>query len=47
MGKIPCLIDGDQMVPEPSIIIEYIDGMAGPKLISGDAARKWKIRSKD
>jgi glutathione S-transferase len=47
MGKIPCLIDGEQMVPESSIIIEYIDKMAEPTLIKGDADRMRKIRFKD
>jgi len=47
MGKIPCLIDGEQMVPESSIIIEYIDDMAEPKLIKGNAAEMRKIRFKD
>ena len=47
MGKIPCLFDGEQMVPESSIIIEYIDDMAEPKLIKGDAAQTRRIRFKD
>ena len=47
MGKIPCLIDDDQMVPESSIIIEYIDAMAEPRLIKGDASETRKIRFKD
>ncbi len=47
MGKIPCLVDGDQLVPESSIIIEYIDAMAEPRLIKGDADKTRKIRFKD
>lgn len=47
MGKIPCLIDDGNMIPESSIIIEYIDDMADPKLIKGDAAQTRKIRFKD
>jgi glutathione S-transferase len=47
MGKIPCLFDGKQMVPESSIIIEYIDSMAEPRLIKGDADKMRKIRFKD
>ncbi|MDA0994790.1 MAG: glutathione S-transferase family protein [Proteobacteria bacterium] len=47
MGKIPCLIDDGHMVPESSIIIEYIDDMADPKLIKGDAGLSRRIRFKD
>ena len=47
MGKIPLLMDGEQMVPESSIIIEYIDHMAEPRLIRGDADQQRKIRFKD
>jgi len=35
------------MVPESSIIIEYIDDMAEPRLIKGDAAESRRIRFKD
>ncbi len=38
MGKIPCLIlDDGHMIPESSTIIEYIDPLAAPTLILGDA----------
>ncbi len=48
MGKIPCLVlDDDYIIPESSIIIEYIDGMAEPRLIDGDAEQTRKIRFKD
>lgn len=47
MGKIPYLIDGEQRIPESSIIIEYIDDKAEPKLIKGNAAERRKIRFKD
>ena len=47
MGKIPLLIDDEHMVPESSIIIEYLDNMAAPALISGDADQSRKIRFKD
>lgn len=47
MGKIPCLVDDGHMVPESSIIIEYIDNMANPRLIKGDAEETRKIRFKD
>ncbi len=48
MGKVPLLIvDDDHLIPESSIIIEYLDGIAGPKLIFGDADQRRKIRFKD
>ena len=48
MGKIPCLVlEDDHIIPESSIIIEYIDGMAEPRLIDGDAEQTRKIRFKD
>ncbi len=48
MGKIPCLVlDDDHIIPESSIIIEYIDSMAEPRLIDGDAEQTRKIRFKD
>ena len=46
--KIPCLVlDDGHIVPESSIIIEYIDGMAEPRLIDGDSEQTRKIRFKD
>jgi len=48
MGKIPCLvINDDHLIPESSIIIEYIDGMGEPRLIDGDSEQTRKIRFKD
>jgi len=48
LGKIPCLVlDDGYLIPESSIIIEYIDGMAGPRLIDGDSEQTRKIRFKD
>jgi len=48
MGKIPCLVlDDDHIIPESSIIIEYIDGMGEPRLIEGDSEQTRKIRFKD
>jgi glutathione S-transferase len=48
LGKIPCLeLDDGHMVPESSIIIEYIDSLTGPLLISGDADETRRIRFKD
>ncbi len=48
LGKIPCLVlDDDHLIPESSIIIEYIDGMGEPRLIDGDSEQTRKIRFKD
>ncbi len=48
LGKIPCLVvDNDHIIPESSIIIEYIDGMAEPRLIDGNSEQTRKIRFKD
>jgi glutathione S-transferase len=48
MGKVPLLIVGeDYFIPESSTIIEYLDGIAEPKLIFGDAEQRRKIRFKD
>ena len=48
MGKIPLLVvDDDHLIPESSIIIDYLDGIAEPKLIFGDAEQRRKIRFKD
>jgi len=48
MGKIPCLVlEDDHIIPESSIIIEYIDSMGEPRLIDGDAEQTRKIRFKD
>ena len=48
MGKIPCLVlDDGHLIPESSIIIEYIDSMAEPRLIGGDNEQSRKIRFKD
>lgn len=47
MGKIPCLVHDGHMVPESSIIIEYIDNMAEPRLIKDNADESRRIRFKD
>lgn len=48
MGKVPVLVvDGDHLIPESSIIIEYLDEIAEPKLIFGDAEQQRKIRFND
>jgi glutathione S-transferase len=48
MGKVPCMeLDDGHIIPESSIIIEYIDGMAEPTLLKGDANQTRKIRLKD
>lgn len=48
LGKVPCLqLEDGHMIPESSIIVEYIDPMAEPTLIKGDADQSRKIRFKD
>lgn len=48
LGKVPALVlDDGHLIPESSIIIEYLDGLAEPKLIFGDADQRRKIRFKD
>lgn len=48
MGKVPLLVvDEDHLIPESSIIIEYLDEIAEPKLIYGDTEQRRKIRFKD
>lgn len=48
LGKVPCLQQEDgHMIPESSIIVEYIDPMAEPTLIKGDADETRRIRFKD
>lgn len=48
MGKIPLLqLDDDHIIPESSIIIEYLDGVGGAKLIAGDADTSRRVRFKD
>jgi glutathione S-transferase len=38
MGKIPCLqLEDGHIIPEASIIIEYLDPLAEPTLIKGNA----------
>lgn len=48
IGKVPCLVlDDGHIIPESSIIIEYLDPLAKPTLIKGGADEKRKIRFKD
>ena len=48
MGKVPCLeLDDGHIIPESSIIVEYIDSMDEPMLLKGDAEKIRKIRFKD
>ena len=48
MGKIPCLqLDDGHIIPESSTIVEYIDPLAAPTLIKGDADETRRIRFKD
>lgn len=48
LGKIPCLeLDDGHLIPESSIIIEYLDPLAKPALIKGNADETRRIRFKD
>ena len=48
LGKVPCLVlDDGHLIPESSIIIEYIDQLGEPALIRGDAEAMRQIRFKD
>jgi glutathione S-transferase len=48
LGKVPLLVeDNGHIIPESSIIIEYLDGIAEPKLIFGNAEKSRQIRFKD
>lgn len=48
MGKIPCLqLEDGHIIPEASIIIEYLDPLAEPTLIKGNADETRRIRFKD
>lgn len=48
MGKIPCLVlDDGHLIPESSIIIDYIDRLAKPTLLNNDPTKARKIRFKD
>jgi glutathione S-transferase len=48
LGKVPCLQREDgHIIPESSIIIEYLDPLAEPTLIKGDADETRRIRFKD
>jgi len=48
MGKVPCLeLEDGHIIPESSIIIEYLDPLATPTLIKGNADEMRRIRFKD
>ena len=48
LGKIPCLqLEDGHIIPESSIIMEYIDPLAEPTLIKGDADETRRIRFND
>ena len=48
MGKIPCLqLEDGHIIPESSIIIEYLDPLAKPTLIKGNADETRRMRFKD
>ncbi len=48
LDKIPCLqLEDGHIIPESSIILEYIDPLAEPTLIKGDADEVRRIHFKD
>ena len=48
MGKVPCLqLDDGHIIPESSIIIEYLESLAEPTLLRGDVDERRRIRFKD
>ena len=48
MGKVPCLeLDDGHIIPESSIIIEYLESLAEPTLLKGDTDERRRIRFKD
>jgi len=49
LAKVPLLVDGDKFIPESSIIIEYLDGLASTKarLIPEDRETARKTRFHD
>ena len=48
LGKIPVLaLDNDRLIPESTIIIEYLEGLDGAPLISGDTDQQRQVRFKD
>ncbi len=48
LGKIPCLqLEDGHIIPESSIILEYLDPLAEPTLIKGNADETRRIRFKD
>lgn len=48
MGKIPLLVlDDGHIIPESSIIIEYLDSISGPALIPNDPQAARRTRFKD
>jgi glutathione S-transferase len=45
LGKVPVLVDGDEVVWESSVILEYLETLGrGPALIPGDAAGRLAVR---
>ncbi len=48
LGKVPCLaLDDGHIIPESTIIIEYLDSLNEPTLIKGDTHERRRIRFKD
>lgn len=48
LGKIPLLKDGEKLIPEASIIVEYLDNLGkGVRLIPADPEEAREVRLKD
>jgi glutathione S-transferase len=47
IGKFPVLVDGDRVIAESSIIIEYLDRRSGPRLIPPEADAALEVRFMD
>lgn len=45
MGKMPCLVDGDFVLPESAVIVDYIEETAGgPSLYPADPRERARVR---
>ena len=48
LGKVPVLaLDTGRLIPESTIIIEYLEGLGGTPLIGGDADQQRQVRFND
>src|SRR5215210_554129 len=45
LGRMPCLVDGDFVLPESAVIAEYLDeAHPGPKLLPEDVKERARVR---